>query len=312
MLSRVAENVYWLARYLERAEGTARLISASSLLQLDLPMSVPLSWASMVEILGSQEAFDASDHDDDEKGVMRYLISDATNTTSIFSCVRHARENARTSRDMLPSEVWETTNALYLFVKDNASGLTSRRKRHDFLQTVIDFCQQIAGIMHGCVTRGLGHEFLTLGRYLERADMTTRIIDVRYGNLFPLGDDTLDAYSGVCWMSVLKSLSAYEMYRHDVTGRISGPEVTNYLIKGKEFPRAVAYSVYHVEECLNRLPNGDDCLEEMDLLRAMIEGTELTGMSPERMHTFIDDVQRGLVNAHRQIINSYFRFHGSK
>ncbi|MEX0729692.1 MAG: alpha-E domain-containing protein [Aquisalimonadaceae bacterium] len=309
MLSRVAENIYWLTRCLERAEGMARLVSASSQLQLDLPMHVPLSWGSLIDILGGDEDPAENGYGNNEKSVMRYLISDPGNPGSILSSVRQARENARVTRDLLPAEVWEYINALYHYVKDNADGLTSRRKRQDFLHQVVQHSLQITGQIHGSVSRGPGHQFMALGRVLERADMTTRIIDVRYANLFPVDDETMGAYSSVCWMSVLKSLSAYEMYRHDVHGRISGAEVVNYLIKSAQFPRAVAYTLYRAEECLNTLPNGDACLEELDVLRDRLDTTEFTGMSPERMHGLIDDLQRGLGRVHSQITNTYFRFH---
>lgn len=307
MLSRVAENIYWLARYLERAEGTARLVSTSSLLQLDLPMNVPLSWSSLVDILGGWPAFQAGGHVNDERGVTRYLISDGGNPGSIISCVRQARENARVTRDMLPSEAWEAINELYLYVRENASSLTSRRRRSSFLNRVILHALQISGIMHGSVTRGPGHQFMSLGRYLERADMTTRIIDVRYASLIPM-DDALSAYGGVCWMNVLKSLSAYEMYRHDIHGRITGHEVTNYLIKGTEFPRAVAFTLNRARTCLQRLPNADGCIEKIGELRELLDATEFQGMSPENMHLFIDHLQEGLGAAHDEITRTYFRF----
>jgi len=309
MLSRVAENVYWMARYLERAEDTARLVIASTHLLLDLPRYVPLSWGSMVEILGASLPRELEEAPD-ERGVMRFLITDASHPGSLVSAVRMAREDARVSRDMLPAEVWEAINSLHIHVKENAAQAQGRAKRLEFLREVVLRCQQINGVIDGTVSRGELYRFLALGQQLERADMTTRIVDVRAARLLPGDSELLRPYIGVVWMSVLKSLSGYEMYRHQVQSRIRGPEVVRFLLKDPCFPRAVERCLARLAEMLEDLPNGERALECVGLARQRVRSARLEPLDLAGMHRLIDDVQCDLCNVHAAIADACFRYGG--
>lgn len=312
MLSRVAENIYWMARYLERAEDTARMVTASTHLLLDLPRYVPLSWGSMVDILGAAEALKALELEPDERGVMRFLINDARHAGSLLSIVRSARENARVSRDILPTELWEGINGLHFYVRESAAQAGSRARRLEFLQQVVLRCQQITGVIHGSLSRGPLYQFMSLGQYLERADMTTRIVDVRTANLLPGDSEALGAYANVGWMSVLKSLSGYETYRHEVQARISGAPVVRFLLQDPHFPRAFCHCLRRVENRLEELPNARKPLECVGLARQRLDTARLEPLDLAYMHLLIDELQRDLNDVHAAITETYFRHAGAE
>ena len=147
MLARVAENIYWMARYLERAEDMARLISVTANLTLDLPKGLSPIWGQLIAITGAEAAYSSEDFD--EKAVLKFLISDMHTQVSILACLACARENARTIRDVIPREVWERINALYLYAKEQAPQATSKRGRFAFLDDVISQCQMLTGMLSG-------------------------------------------------------------------------------------------------------------------------------------------------------------------
>ncbi|MEX2131005.1 MAG: alpha-E domain-containing protein, partial [Pseudohongiellaceae bacterium] len=235
MLSRVAERVYWMARYLERAENTARLLNVYSTLLLDLPRGTKVGWHTLVEITGTQAKFDETQKTADERSVVKFLLADH-NGLSILSVLSMARENARTTREIIPAEAFEQVNNLYLYIKENALKGVSRGPRHELLQEIIENCQQITGLLAGTMSHNTAYRFIRIGRNLERADMSTRIVDVGSSNLLPgvpLAGETdkprNEPYENILWMSVLRSISAYQMYRQHVRDRVNAEDVVMYL-----------------------------------------------------------------------------------
>ncbi|TVR61952.1 MAG: alpha-E domain-containing protein, partial [Candidatus Competibacteraceae bacterium] len=199
MLSRVAQNIYWMARQIERAEDTARLINVNSNLLLDLPRNTTFGWLPLIFIVGAEKLFFEKDPNRlaDQSNVVRFLISDRDHPSSIISSLAAARENLRTTRDTVPPEAWEQINGLYIYARDH---VPSRRGRFEFLRRVIQGAQQINGLLAGAMSRTAAYDFVRLGRYLERADMTTRILDVRSANLLaragqpvPMTPDAFDS-----------------------------------------------------------------------------------------------------------------------
>ncbi|WP_312914369.1 alpha-E domain-containing protein [Candidatus Competibacter phosphatis] len=184
MLSRVAQNIYWMARQIERAEDTARIINVNSNLLLDLPRNTTFGWLPLIFIVGAEKLFFEKDPNRlaDETAVVKFLISDRDNPGSIISSLAAARENLRTTRDTVPQDAWEQVNGLYIYARDH---VPTRRGRFEFMRRVIHGAQQINGMLSGAMSRTAAYDFVRLGRYLERADMTTRILDVRSANLLP-------------------------------------------------------------------------------------------------------------------------------
>ncbi len=306
MLSRVAENLYWMARYLERAENTARLISVNTNLLLDLPRRVVPGWAPLIEITGSRAIFAAHYAEPDERSVVKFLIGDVANPGSILNSLGFARENARTVRDFIPREAWEQVNELYLYAKNNQASGLSRSRRYDYLRGVILGVQQITGLLAGTMTHDEGYGLLRMGRNLERADMTIRIIDVRSENLLPGKSEELTPFENIQWVGVLKSLSAYQMYRRAMQARVRRPDVLRFLFKERLFPRAVHYTISEVENCLKHLPRREVPLGRVSRLRELVTASHPEELDQAELHRFIDSLELGLNELHRAISDTYF------
>lgn len=315
MLSRVAGNIYWMARYLERAENTARLVNVNSHLLLDLPKNMTFGWESLIAITGCDNLFYESYKEPTERNVTKFLVGDEKNVSSILSCLAQTRENMRTSRDIIPADAWEQLNDLYLFVRNAVSNGITKRNRYDFLRKIILGCQQITGITAGTMNRDAAYNFLRMGCYLERADMTTRILDVRSANLLPKqseeGSVNLSPFDNIQWMSVLKSLTAYQMYRQRMRLRVKGEDVLKFLLQDSEFPRAVSYCLSIVETCLSGLPKNDTPLRGLGRLQRQIQSANVRELAHHGLHELIDELQISLGHVHDSIAVAYFGVDGS-
>ncbi|MDQ7728605.1 alpha-E domain-containing protein [Halomonas sp. SpR8] len=308
MLSRVAENLYWMARYIERAEDTARLLSVNSHLMLDLPGRLPLGWAPLIEMTGSLETFTARHETFDERNVVHFLCADPDNDISILSALASARENLRTTRDVVPREIWEEVNQLYLSVADHAENGVSPRRRDSFLKSVIRGCQSLTGLIEGTLSHGPARTFIELGRQLERVDMTTRIVDVRSASLLPQNPEELLPFENLQWMSVLKSLTAYQMYRQQVRLRVRGPDVLRFLLQDPNLPRSIACSLETLGHELTLLPRQDRPSATVSLVRADVVDADIQALahSPSKLHAFIDELQIGFAAIHDTLSATYF------
>ena len=308
MLSRLAENLYWHGRYLERAEGLARLINVNAHLMLDLPGKLAPGWEPLVKITGNSELFNTLYEDGaEERQVVRFLVADERNPGSIRSSLGQARENLRAARDLLPREVWEQMNALYLGADEQMSGTISKRRRHEFLREVILGCQQIAGMMLGSMSQDHAYDFILLGRYLERADMTTRILDVRSADLLPEQLEELPPFESIQWMSVLKSMTAYQMYRRHVRLRVNGPDVLRFLLRNPQFPRAVMFCLGALESLMVDLPGEDQqALRAVTRLKRVLHETRLESLKGEPLSQFMDELQVELAGVGAAIRQTWF------
>jgi uncharacterized alpha-E superfamily protein len=236
MLSSVAQRAYWTGRYLERAENTARILNVYTNLLLDLPKEAPISWHDMIRILGCSEAFEGHRQWPLETAAVRFMTSERTNPSSIAATIRQARENLRTLRDIVPKEAFEAVNELYLYGNDKLARATGRRARFGVLSRVIAYCQRSTGLFAGTMSHNQAYQFLKIGRNLERADMTTRIVDVAGELLRP--DAVENEFDTTLWVNVLRTLSAYQAYRQSVRSRISPVRVLHFLLNDLQFPRA--------------------------------------------------------------------------
>jgi uncharacterized alpha-E superfamily protein len=306
MLSRVAESLYWTARYMERAEDLARLVNVHSNLILDLPRSVELGWEPLIAITGSETGFAGLFDEMDERNVTRYLIADQRNPGSILSALFMARENLRSTRDLVPREGWEHANDLYLHARQELKGGIAKRKRYDFLRGVIQDCQQFAGLLTGTMSHDEAFEFVRIGWHLERADMTTRILDVRSEDLLPRRAEDLSPFDNIQWMSVLKSLTAYQMYRRNVRVRVRGADVLRYVLQDPHLPRALLHCMNEVEGGLRKLPRNDGPLRAVTRMQRRIQEADVPSLAETGLHEFIDDIQVELGQLNSEISNTYF------
>jgi len=309
MLSRVAENLYWTARYLERAENTARLINATSQMLLDLPPDASFGWDVLTRVIGADRLFDARSPSHDEPNLMRFLVADPGNPSSILSCMQCARENSRRLRDVLPRTAWERINAMYLRVRANAATLSGRADRKRVLDELIVGRESVAGLISECMSHDVAYRFIRLGEYLERADMTTRIVDIHAAVLVPRQQVPEDPTVALLWVGVLKSLSAFQMYRRHGSVQIKSAGVVNYLIKDAQFPRSVQFCLDQIEAHLSELPRNTSSLRALRACQRRVDGMRLEHLSPALRHEYLDAIQTDLGRVNDEIAHGYFHLH---
>jgi len=309
MLARVAERIYWMSRYFERAENTARLTNVTSQVLMDLPKSIEFGWQQLLIITGSQRQFDARYDDTNERNVLKFMITDLNYLGSITGSIQAARENARTIRDILPKEGWNRINNLFLEVKSQATTAVLRRRRHDFLDYVISNIQSVTGLLAGTMSHDDGYSILRLGRNLERADMTTRIVDVRSANLLPDVNNLLP-YENLQWMSVLNSLSAYQAYRQKVQSAVRRNDVLAFLLKETDFPRSFSHCVAEVLKCLQELPRNDQASAFARTIIEKVKKTRLGKLDTAALHQYVDKLQLQMAELHNLINKNYFEAPG--
>ncbi len=307
MLSRVAENLYWMARQIERAENTARLVNVNGHLHLDLPAKARTGWDPLIVITSSENLFRQLYGNPTDKNVVAFLVSDPRNPGSIVSSLAAARENARTMRDIIPREAWEQISGLHAQAGRNVQKGLLRPSRDEFLRSIIVGAQTIVGMLSGTMSHDVGFDFLVMGRNLERADMTSRIVDVRSADLLPDLGGGLRPFETIQWMSVLKSLSAYQMYRQHVDQSVRRVHVLDFLLRDVDFPRAISHSLGEIEACLTHLPNNKDSLNVIKRLRKLVSDADVETLEQESLHAFIDRLQVAMGDLHARIAQTYFR-----
>ncbi len=304
LLSRVADSLYWGARYLERAEDTARVVRTFTELILDLPRGVASSWEPLLAVAGSRAEYDAGHTLAQESDIVRFLVADPANAGSVVSSVASARENLRTTREVLPREAWQSVNDLYLFTSSDTESGVDRRSRARFLGQVIADCQQLDGVMSGMMRRDQAYELWRLGQMVERADMTTRVLGVRAASLLSTPGGA-NHYDEVQWMGVLRSVTAMQMYQRSQRGPIDGASVVAFLLFDKTFPRSVAGCVQRMRSALARLPRPHDTMPAVDALGALLSTLPALAADGEALDAAMDQVQIALEDLNTSVHDAF-------
>ncbi len=304
MLSRVAENLYWMGRQIERAENTARLVNATTQVLIDSPAGIELGWGQLARVMGLPNPGELT-----EREVSRLLLLDAENPGSIVMSLRQARENARSLREVLPREVWEQLNALHLRAPALMTAAMERSRRHAALREVIDARLMLAGVLNETMSHDAAFQFLRLGVMLERADMTSRIVDISSAVVAStpggLGMETT-------WISILKALSAFQMYRRHEDVRISPKRVVHFLFTDARFPRALRYCTDSIEAILADLPEPADPLRATRQVARLLPKVEHSVGQDDALPALIDEIQLRLCTLHDAIHERFFaRLDGS-
>jgi len=310
MLSRVAERTYWFGRLLERAENTARLIDVNANLLLDLPRMAGRIWSSLIDITGSNTAYYVKYARAEERYVLRYILAEPSNSASLLNSVKQARENARVTREVIPAEVWEKINELNLYVTRTIDKGIKRDGRHKFLKDIILACNQIIGLLNGGMSHGDALNFIRIGGFLERADMVTRIIDVGCLNLLKKnGENSVPpAFEDLLWMNVLRSLSAYQMYRQHVKDRVNGEDVVDFLLKDLKFPRSVGFCLGVINRSISSLNRNDIPLRSVTHTQRLIQTANINELMMSGLHAFIDEIQIDFAELHTQVEQAWFGY----
>jgi uncharacterized alpha-E superfamily protein len=306
LLSRTADNIYWGARYLERADDTARVVRTFTEVLLDLPVGVASSWEPLLAVVGGRELYDVGHLRAQESDIVRFLVADPSNPGSVVSSVAHARENLRTTREVLPREAWQVVNDLYLYTSRDAESGVDRRSRARFLTRVISEHQRVDGVISGAMQRDEAYELWRLGQALERADMTTRVLGVRAAALLA-APDSADDYDEVQWMGVLRSLTAMQMYQRATRGPIDGSGVVSFLLFDHQFPRSVAGCLERIKSSLGRLPNADRTLAAAASIEELLAGLPTDAHDGAVLDAAMDRVQVALEELNNVVFDAFVR-----
>ncbi len=314
MLSRVANSVYWMNRYIERVENYARFVSVNINLSYDLPGLLSEQWTYLLEATGDKESFSLLYPEMSKDLVIEYITFDSENSNSIFSCLSYARENARTIKETLPKEVWEHINGFYLTFKKFASQKNrSIDDLNTFYENIKEECQLFTGMLEATLTRNESYFFGSVGRMLERADKTSRFLDIGYFN-YTVSADQKDTNPQdlLIWSAVLKSVSAFNMYRQQYKN-LNQKTIIEFLIKDRDFPRAMLYSLKKAEYSLYRISGArmqdsytNSAEKALSLLKTQVDFTETSEIINTGLHKFLNDFQLQINNIDNEIFKVYF------
>jgi uncharacterized alpha-E superfamily protein len=311
MLSRVADSIFWMSRYLERAENVARFIEVNHNLALELGEEMADQWAPLVYTSGDTDLFQEQYSNLSRESVLKFLTSDRENPNSIVSCLQNARENARQVRENISSDMWEELNKFYLMVREATAGGAVPSQPHEFYQRIKFAGYLLVGITDATMSHGEGFHFARLGRLLERADKTSRIVDVKYFILLPEPQDIGTPLDVVQWSALLKSAGALEMYRKS-HGKIDPVRVADFLMLDREFPRSMHFCLIKAEESLHALTGTEGgtfrnrAEQYLGRLRAELDYTHVNDVVRQGLHEFIDDFQAKLNAVGNAISETYF------
>ena len=312
MLSRVASSLHWMSRYIERAENVARFISVTDGLSLGDSSLVTNQWGPLVYTTGDHEDFESRYPAATRDHVLTFLLFDKENPNSILSCISNARESARTVREVLPSEVWEQLNKFWRLVVGASNQNHIVKQPYDFCESVRMASHLSFGAAQSSMLRDEAWSFLQAGRSIERADKTSRIVDVQYYMLLPKLEDVGKSVDINRWSAMLRSVGALQMYRRTY-GRMSPSKVAKFLILDDRFPRSIRYCVKDVENCLLAMSPAQGQAEGR-ILRSELLAGQLSGrldsitieeIIEQGMHAFIDQLQ-GALNSLGSAINVDF------
>ena len=335
LLSRVAESLYWSARYLERAEDTARVVLQHTNLIVDLPPSAGVTWEALLAVTGNVETFEQAGHDVDEYSIVSYLVDDRDNPACLLHAVTAARDNLRGAREVIPRAAWQAVNDLYHFVANRHEEGVNRAGRARFCDQLISESQRVVGALSGTMSRDAAYDMMRLGRHIERADMTTRVLDVTAGALMRTDggtdvhadgdrhrdggvdrdgdDDGADRdgrhstdYGDVRWANVLRSLSALQMFRRATRGPVEGGAVVRFCLTDPHFPRSVEFCLAEVEHCLGRIEGSTSMAGATDEARRELAAAHYAALDGEALHELADTLQLEIGQLHDRLAAAYF------
>lgn len=309
MLSRVADALFWMNAYIERAENIARFIHVNMHLILDnFSHKEEGSWRPLINAMGDEDAFFKKNEAVTEGNVIYFLTFDETNPNSIISCISAARDNAKSIREIISSEMWEQINYFYLLVRRN-----SRKRKienlNDFYKQVKLQSHLLTGLMSSTMLQNDGAYFGYLGRMLERADKTTRMVDVKCFILLPATEFSDSPYDILQWSALLKSLSAFEMYRKKHR-KITSLKVVNFLLFNEEFPRSVKHCINSSFHAINHLEEdgqGNNIKNTtLNNLNDWLLDSSMDKVIQMGLHSYIDELQLKLSAIIDEIHKTYF------
>ncbi len=311
MLSRVANSIYWMCRYIERAENVARFMSVNLNLLLDMPSERGKHWKPIVMTTGDQDIFEKKDPGYSQEAVIRFLTFDRDYPNSILRCLAAARENGRSIREIISSEMWEHLNNFYLELANGQSVVMALEDPHRFFNIIQMRSHLFTGLMDCTMSHGEAWNFARIGMMMERADKTSRILDVKYFMLLPQASLVNAPIDNIQWMAVLRSASAFEMYRKE-HHLITPQKVADFLIFDNYFPRSIRHCINKAKSCLHRITGTPDgaainlAEKRLGRIQADIEYTDIDEVIELGLHEYLDDLQARINEVGAAIGTTFF------
>ncbi len=315
LLARMAEAVYWAGRYLERAEDTARIVQVHGETHIDLPVGEDVGWAPLVEIAGTRAGYlerraqlgpgaGADSKRSVEAGVIAFVLTDRENPSSILSSIAGARANLRHARPVVPREVWELCNELWLALGSESRNVESRDRRVRWLQRVVDEIQRINGVMQSTMRRDEALAFFRMGQQLERAEITCSVLAVRVDSAVP--GPGRDLYNEVHQMALLRSLASYQPFRRAMPARRDAAATVRFLLQDEAFPRAVSACLGELRDLVKSLPHNEPILAACTDTAVLVADAPVSDPTPSGLRTFLAELQPAIGNLHDHIEASFF------
>ena len=312
LLARYADCIFWLARYVERAENFARILDVNETFSRDIKGGQ--NWRSIVQLNSDEERFLAAHSSASVHSVVNFYVIDASNPTSIVSAIRCARENARTLRPLISTEMWVQFNVFYNRLASLTAADLSPGNLAALFAMIKEACQTHTGITEGTFFRDQGWYFYQIGRYIERADQTTRLVDIKYHLLLPSISDVGSPTDVSQWNALLRSAAGYHAYRRLHTGSTTPARVAGFLLLNAAFPRSVHHCVREVDRLLDEvksrytLRNGNDAAEELNRLRVLLGTLDMSEILRSGLHEFLDSIQCQLIAITRELAIAFFGY----
>ena len=303
MLSRSAKHLYWLSRYVERTENIARMIDVNLELILDFPDDHSLNWKPLIDTLDINDLFESKYKNYNETNVLNFLFEDKKNSSSLKNCLVMSKYNIETIKDDLPKSANISLNHLYEHIIDNKISKVHKRKKLQYITNIVSMTQNFFGAINDNLSRGYEFEFIRLGRFVERTDMISRIIDCLC--VSKSSKQTHD-FSTMEWISMLTTLSAQDAFRKEAKGEANRGEVITFLLKNDSFPRSVFRSLITIELCLQNLPRNKKLLQMISRLISSSERSKLYNFDDKRLHLYLDNLQKNVSSIDSKIHNIYF------
>jgi uncharacterized alpha-E superfamily protein len=316
MLSRVANSLYWMARYIERGENIARIVDVNLQLLLDLrnldEERLARHWLPIVQTTGDEDQFFALHQKATAQAVTEFLVFQTENPNSIVSSVCLARENARMVRDQITIELWEELNRLYWFVRTPQARQVWKESPTDFFQQIKASSLHIIGLTYATLIHNEGWWFTQIGKFIERADKTSRILDLRYESLPAKGaPPAVSETDALEWAAILRSCSAWDAYKSIHGAEISPRLVAEFLLLNADFPRSVRFCVDELNNALRRISGvseGRFCNDSEKLagrLVAELQFSTIDEIFDHGLHDYLDGLQLKLNNIGAGMFNAY-------
>lgn len=311
MLSRVADSIYWMNRYIERAENIARIIDANLHFFLDSKIPDAEQWEPLIWITGDQDYFFEKYTTVTRENVIYFLTLDKEYNNSIISCLRFARENAKSIREIISLEMWEQINKFYIMLTELSESEITLDFLHEFFEKIKNNCHLFNGISDSTMSRNEGWHFARLGKMLERADKTSRIIDIKYFHILPSVKFVGSTYDVLQWSAILKSASGLEMFKKKYK-LIKPDKIMEFLITDTEFPRSIKYCINKANESIHAISGttnnsfSNKPEQSLGMLNSELLYADIDNIIEIGFHEFLDSFQKKLLNIGTDIYSKYF------